>query len=291
MPIQHFKRDAPVDEIVGVLRRDGCAIIDALAEPGALERVSEEMAAYLDATPLGTDAFTGDRTRRTGGLIARSPAAREITMNSKVLEVTAGVLEKSTNFHLHLTQIIAIGPGESAQVVHRDQWAFDFFPFPAGFEVQCNTIWAMTDFTEANGATRAVVGSNQFEDGREFKFEDTEPAEMERGSCLLYTGALYHGGGANQSDAVRMGLNITYARGWLRQEENQYLTVPLEVAQELDEDLQKLIGYQRGAYALGYVDDLREPLQVLRADASAAGLGGIEDAARQAVAMRGSRTE
>ncbi len=161
MPIQHLKRDTPADDVVAVLRRDGCAIIDALAEPGQLDRVADEMAPYLEATSLGTDAFTGDHTRRTGGLVARSAAAREIVGHQKVLDVTKGVLEKATNFHLHLTQIIAIGPGESAQAIHRDQWAFDFFPFPKGYEVQCNTIWAMTDFTEANGATRAIPGSNR----------------------------------------------------------------------------------------------------------------------------------
>ncbi len=96
---------------------------------------------------------------------------------------------------------------------------------------------------------------------------------MQAGSVLFYTGALYHGGGANRSDSVRCGLNLTYARSWLRQEENQYLSVPLEVARTLPESLQKLIGYARGAYALGYVDDLRDPLEVLRPEARPAGFG------------------
>ena len=96
---------------------------------------------------------------------------------------------------------------------------------------------------------------------------------MEAGSVLVYTGAVYHGGGANRSDQVRYGLNLTYARSWLRQEENQYLTVPLEVARELPESLQKLIGYQRGAYALGYVDDSRDPISVLRPERGQIGLG------------------
>ena len=169
-------------------------------------------------------------------------------------------------FQLHLTQVIAIGPGEPAQTIHRDQWAFDFFPFPTGYEVQCNTIWAMTDFTEENGATRVIPGSHRFDDKLRFTEEDTVPAEMEAGSVLFYTGALYHGGGANRSDEVRDGLNITYDLAWLRQEENQYLRVPLDVARTLDADLLRLMGYARGAYALGYVDDLRDPIDVVRPD-------------------------
>src|SRR6267142_1241559 len=93
---------------------------------------------------------------------------------------------------------------------------------------------------------------------------DTEPAEMPAGSVLFYTGSLYHGAGANRSDGVRFGLNVTYSVSWLRQEENQYLSVLAELARTLPDDLLRLMGYSRGAYALGYVDDLRDPLDALR---------------------------
>ena len=124
-----------------------------------------------------------------------------------------------TSYQLHLTQIIDIGPGGEAQPIHRDQWAFDFFPFPTGYDVQCNTIWAGDDFTEENGATRIVIGSNQLEDGLRFTLEDSIPAEMTKGSVLFYSGSVYHGGGANDSDANRRAINITYNVSFLRQEE------------------------------------------------------------------------
>jgi ectoine hydroxylase-related dioxygenase (phytanoyl-CoA dioxygenase family) len=149
--------------------------------------------------------------------------------------------------------------------------------------VQCNTIWALTDFTAANGATRIVPGSHRLDDGLQLAEGDTEPAEMPAGSVLFYTGSLYHGAGANRSDAVRAGINITYAVSWLRQEENQYLSCPAEIARELPDDLLRLMGYARGAYALGYVDDLRDPLEVLKGRAVAGdGLGDLDAAlARQ----------
>jgi hypothetical protein len=80
---------------------------------------------------------------------------------------------------------------------------------------------------------------------------------------------------------VRFGLNLTYALSWLRQEENQYLAVPAEIARELPEPLLRLMGYARGAYALGYVDDLRDPLEVLLGRPpreEAVGLGDLESA-------------
>jgi ectoine hydroxylase-related dioxygenase (phytanoyl-CoA dioxygenase family) len=87
---------------------------------------------------------------------------------------------------------------------------------------------------------------------------------MTAGSCLLYTGKVFHGGGANTSPATRLGANITYVVGWLRQEENQYLSVPRDIAVTLDDDLLRLMGYRTGAYALGYIDDVRDPLEALR---------------------------
>lgn len=245
------------------LQRDGCAIIENLVSRDVLDRARTELQPWLDATPCGRDEFAGRRTRRTGGLLGRSPTCRELVMHPLVLDSVRGVLSHATSIQLHLTQVIAIGPGEPGQLIHRDQWAFDFFPFPSGYEATCNTIWAMTDFTEANGATRVIPGSNTREDRLQFKHEDTVPAEMPAGSVLLYTGSLYHGAGANRSQGTRFGVNLTYALSWLRQEENQYLAVPAEVARTFPEPLLRLMGYARGAYALGYVDDLRDPLDVL----------------------------
>jgi ectoine hydroxylase-related dioxygenase (phytanoyl-CoA dioxygenase family) len=281
MPVPRLTRDAAPEDVTKALEAEGCAIVERLVEPALLDKLREELAPWLEATPFGPDRFSGHRTKRTGGLVARSATARELVMHPLVLGAAKGLLSQATSFQLHLTQVIAIGPGEPMQTIHRDQWAFDFFPFPQGYEVQCNTIWAMTDFTERTGATRVIPGSHRFADRLSFKAEDTEPAEMPKGSVLFYTGSLYHGGGANRSDEVRYGLNITYNVSWLRQEENQYLSVPLEIARTLPEPLQRLIGYQRGAYALGYVDDLRDPIEVLRPDAPKTGFGDLPRAARQ----------
>ena len=264
MTIQHLPPSAQADEIAEVLASDGACIVEEVAEGDLLDRFHQEIRPFAEATTPGPDDFSGHNTRRTGALVARSAAAREMVMDPLVLATAGAVLGHATSFQLHLTQMIAIGPGEPAQPIHRDQWAFDFFPFPRGYEVQCNTIWALTDFTEENGATRVVPGSNRLEDRLRFAQDDTVPAEMERGSVLFYTGSVYHGGGSNRSDATRIGINITYNLSWLRQEENQYLAIPLEVARELPEDLLRLVGYQRGAYALGYVGDLLDPIAVVR---------------------------
>jgi ectoine hydroxylase-related dioxygenase (phytanoyl-CoA dioxygenase family) len=280
MPIPRFAPTCSAADVADALDREGCAVVERLAPRAVLDAARRELQAYLDATPFGPDDFTGRRTRRTGGLVARSATCRELVMHPLVLGAVKQVLAQATSFHLHLTQVIAIGPGEPAQPIHRDQWAFDFFPFPQGYEVQCNTIWAMNDFTAPNGATLLIPGSHRSADRQELTHADAEPATMPAGSVMFYTGALYHGAGANTSDEVRYGVNITYAVSWLRQEENQYLSVPAEIARELPEPLLRLIGYQRGAYALGYVDDLRDPLDALRGTTGGkdTGLGNLDAA-------------
>jgi hypothetical protein len=288
--LTHLPAETTPEAVAEALARHGAVVVDRLAPIELLDRLDAELAPYLAATATGRDEFTGTRTRRTGGLIARVPASRELVMHPLSLAATGIVLGHATSFQLHVTQAIAIGPGQGAQPIHRDQWAFDFYPFPDGYEVQCNTIWALTDFTPENGATRVVPGSHRGEhQGFQYTEADSQPAAMARGSALFYTGAVYHGGGANHSDDVRIGINITYNLGWLRQEENQYLSVPPDVAATLPEDLLRLMGYARGAYALGYIDDLRDPIEAIRPDLAEpreAGNGFGDPVAAVATAVR-----
>jgi ectoine hydroxylase-related dioxygenase (phytanoyl-CoA dioxygenase family) len=285
MPVEHLPNTATPDEIAALLARDGCAVVDRLASPDQVAKFLGEIAPYEVANDSGSDDFAGRRTKRTGSLIARSAAARDFVSHPTVLGATARVLGHASGFQLHLTQLISIGAGEPMQQIHRDQWAFDFFPFPNGYEVQCNTIWAMTDFSAENGATRVIPGSHRFADKLKFDEAQTEPAEMSLGSVLFYTGSLYHGGGGNRSEHVRRGLNLTYNLSWLRQEENQYLACPVEIARTLPEPLLRLMGYARGAYALGYVGDLRDPIEVLKPEAAKTALGDLPAAlARQRAA-------
>jgi hypothetical protein len=263
MPIRHLPADTTAAVVAEIVKEEGAVVVDRLASSNLLDSIEAELKPFLEATPLGPDEFSGFLTRRTGSLIARSPSARQLVMHPLALGTTSSVLAHATNFQLHLTQAIAIGPGQPAQAIHKDRWAFDFFPFPTGYEVQSNTIWALTDFTEENGATRIVLGSSTVEDTQPFTQDDTEPAEMERGSVLFYSGSVNHGGGANRTDQVRIGLNITYNLAWLRQEENQYLATPRETAQTLPVELLRLMGYDRGAYSLGYIDDLRDPIEAI----------------------------
>jgi ectoine hydroxylase-related dioxygenase (phytanoyl-CoA dioxygenase family) len=264
MDSARFDKDVSPDLVVESLRTHGYAIVDELASNALMDRVAEEMEPHIEATPYGRDNFVGKITKRTGSMIARSPAARELVMNPLALATSGKLLHKASTFRLHLTQVISVYPGSPAQKLHQDEVAWDFFPFPEDYEIQCNLLWAMSDYTEEMGATRVVPGSHLTGRNQKYGEEESVAAVMKRGSALFYTGKVYHGAGANRTDKVRQAINITYAVGWVRQEENQYLSTPLEIARTLPDDLLKVMGYQMGCFALGYVRDFEDPMVAIR---------------------------
>ena len=244
--------DCGASAITNALREEGACIVEALMPAERLARFKSEVMPFVEATQVGRDAFTGFKTTRTGALAARSEACRELIMDPNLIGACDEFLTPFCDrYQLHLTQLIRIMDGQSAQVLHRDRLAWGGF-LRADIEPQLNTIWAITDFTRANGATRVVPGSNLWEDAREPEEDEIGYAEMAAGSVLVYSGSVIHSGGENRSGADRMGLNITYCLGWLRQEENQYLSCPPEIAKDFPEDLRALLGYAMGSFALGY---------------------------------------
>jgi ectoine hydroxylase-related dioxygenase (phytanoyl-CoA dioxygenase family) len=255
MSLTTVDASAPTDAIVAALEQDGAVILENAL--GNAERLSlvNELQPLIDRTPHGGDDFTGRKTQRTGALVARSPRCRPLVTDRRVLATAEALLAPFTEkLILHLTQTICIHRGQGAQILHRDRLAWGTH-LPHSIEPQCNTIWALTDFTAENGATRVVPGSHRWPAEQRAEPEQICQAEMAAGSVLLYTGTVLHSGGENQSQQARLGLNITYCLGWLRQEENQYLSCPPHIARDLDPELQELLGYTQGNYALGYYSD------------------------------------
>lgn len=273
--IPRFDRTSSPVDIAAAIADVGCAIIERLVDDDIIDRMLDEMAPYIDSTPVGGDDFTGRNTTRTGGLLARSDSSVDLIAHPLILDLADRILwSGKSSVQLHLTQIIAIGPGSPAQPLHRDQWCFDFFPFDPTIDVELSTIWALDDFTEENGATRLLPYSLTAPASETAAVARTVGAVMPKGSVVIYTGRTIHGGGANNSTTTRRGLNVDYILGWLRQEENQYLSCPPDSARRLPEHVQRLAGYSLGAYALGYVDDVRDPFAVLNDRQSSSSFGG-----------------
>jgi ectoine hydroxylase-related dioxygenase (phytanoyl-CoA dioxygenase family) len=249
--IMRLEAGSDIEKIVGIVQDEGALILENVLTGEQIERTLDEIMPYVEATPTGADDFTGRKTKRTGALVARSAACRDLVMHPTIVAVARKFLGPwCERIQLHLSQVICIGPGQTAQSIHRDRWAWG--THLKNVEPQFNTIWALTEFTEENGATQVVPGSVGWPDNQQPKADEVQQAVMSPGSVLVYSGSVFHGGGENRSAAPRLGMNLTYTLAWLRQEENQYLSCPPEIAKTLDPELQDLLGYTMGSYALGY---------------------------------------
>ena len=280
--------------VLVAIDRHGFAVIENAVDAADCDRLVAEMRPYIDATPHGLHGLGG--TRRVGALVARSPASRRLIAHPVILRLADAILGNQRlggdavqingkagkgkrgfryPWQLHLTQIIDVGPGAGTEAMphhlklHRanGMWVHDFQN--ANLDPQVEVMWALTDFTEDNGATHVVLGSHREEPrgGTLSHRQPTVQAVMNKGSALVWTGWSVHGAGVNTSAGRRIGMNINYALAFLAQEENQILACPPHLARKLPEPLQRLIGYRQPAGALNYVAECQTPADsVLKED-------------------------
>ena len=253
--VKHVSIDTPIEEILNILDEDAGLIIDNFLSDQNLESIKNDLKPYLDVTRNGQDEFTGFETKRVGALMARSKTCQDLALDPLINQMAESFLgPHCESYQLHFTSAIQIGPGESSQILHRDRGVWGGY-IPRKIETQFSTVWAINDFTKANGATQLVPGSHRWDKNRMPEPEEIAYAEMKAGSVFIYTGSVLHGGGTNTTDQARLGVFLHYAPSWLRQEENQYLSCPPEIAKDFSPELRSLIGYSKGGYVLGFFSD------------------------------------
>jgi len=251
-------RDATSEAVTAGLRTDGYAIVEGVLDADELTRARDDLA----RTPTGRNNFEGFATRRVYALFKKTRAFDAAAVNPLALGVLDAVLG---HYQLSAPVGIQIGPGEAAQVLHRDEAVY---PLPRPHPpVIVNTMWPMDDFTSANGATRLAASSHTWAPDRapDEKTDEMIVAEMPAGSVMFYLGNLWHGGGANRTDRPRLGVILEYVVSWLRAQENHCLAVPRRVVRGLPQRLQELLGYNVFPPFVGYVDG-SHPRKVLDQD-------------------------
>ena len=251
--IEHKTVNDSEDELLSLLDRDGGVIIEGILNNEDLGQVRSDLSSYIDASPTGENLFWGFQTKRIGALMARSPKCRELALHPLINSLCEKYLAPYSNgYQLHFTQAISIGPNEDPQILHRDRGVWGGY-INRSIETQFSTIWAISDFTEANGSTRIVPGSHKWDKDRQPNDDEIILATMPAGSIMIYNGSVIHGGGENTTDNHhRLAVLLHYTLTWLRQEENQYLSCPPEIARGLSSELRNLMGYTQGGPVLGY---------------------------------------
>ncbi len=259
--VRTVKASAGQATINEIIERDGCVVIEDVLDARQVADVATELAPHFDEVPNCAGDFYGYVTKRLSGLIAKSKSCQSMAIRPEILAVMDHFLLKGCRgYHLNLTQAIQIGPGEPAQVIHRDDLMFNF-AHPE-FEAMINAMWAVDDFTAENGATHVVPGSHKWPLDRQAQPHEETQGVMKKGSVLIYLGSLQHGGGANRTNKPRTGIVHSYSLGWLRQAEPQYLAVPREIARTLPERLQRLLGYFVHEPNLGSLEG-QDPIKLL----------------------------
>lgn len=257
-PIPRLDADTTVDDVVAAMERVGCVVVERFCDASQVAALRDELAPHLARTPSGRNDFEGHDTRRLYALFAKVRGFDALATDPRVLGVLDAVLGPS--YQLSAPVAIDIGPGEVAQMLHRDDLIYPLTrPHP---EVVVNTMWALDDFTTTNGATMVVPGSHGRVADAPPDASTAVPATMPAGSVLFYQGSLWHHGGANRTDQRRLGVILEYVVGWLRPQENHVLAVPAEVVRSLPRRLQELLGYGIHPPFIGYVDGLH-PLRTL----------------------------
>lgn len=239
----------------------GFTVVEDAIDPAGLESLRRALAEIEDEHQIGyrNTAFEGTRTVRIYNLLAYHRAFEAIPTSSAVLPIAEGVLDDQ--LQLSSLSAICLGPGQEAQPIHADT---NMIPLPRPHvPITVNSMWALTDFTEANGATRIVPGSHRFDHNPDYGASyDTECAEMAAGSVIVWNSDLWHGGGQNRSDERRDGIASYYCAGWVRQQENQQLGIPMDRIQQFDRRLQELCGFSVYQGIYGHIDN-HDPIELL----------------------------
>ncbi len=228
-----------VREAIAEIREHGYTVIPDFMTPEQLYSCTSALQAIEAETAFGQENFGGTRTKRASNLLGRTRAFDDTVTDERLLQIVEGVLGPA--FQLSIIVMIKIFPGETAQPLHQDDGLWPATRPHQSFV--CNTMFAIDDFTADNGGTNIVP----------FSHTSLEPVDqnaerimvsMPRGSLLIWDGACWHGGGASTGDTERCGFNVNYNVGWLRQQENQFVSIPQETIPMLSERLQRLLGYQ-----------------------------------------------
>ena len=257
--------DAEFDRHASRVREEGWTVVENAIDLALVDSIRDDLLRLerdLDIVPAG-NLFEGTRTTRIYNLLTHGPLYERIPVHPNVLPVVERVLDPG--LLISSLSSIAIGPDEQAQPIHSDDQLIPLpKPHPA---IICNTMWAITDFTDANGATRLCPGTHLFDHSPDLlQHYDSIAAEMPKGAVLVWVGSLWHGGGANTTSTRRVGIAMNYCAGYVRQQENQQLGIPLEVVRRFPRRLQELCGFSIYNGLIGHIDKQHPGKLLLGAD-------------------------
>lgn len=259
LAIPSCSADDDPDAMYAKLDGAGCLVVHGVTTRERVTAVRAELADYMAKAKVAgdkPDAFYPGITRRVVALMHRSPTVRELMMHPITEALGDRHLgQNCSKWTLNVTAALEVGPGARDQVLHREEDLYPYFPLPRPNLILAS-MWAMSDFTADNGGTQLVPGSHRWVAGRTATPDEVVRAEMPAGSVLYWLGGTLHGAGANSTpEDWRYGIILTYNLGWLRQEENQHVSIPLTDVLALPDAMRSRLGFDMDyENSLGFYD-------------------------------------
>jgi ectoine hydroxylase-related dioxygenase (phytanoyl-CoA dioxygenase family) len=242
-----------IAEHVAQIESDGYTIVENVLAQDKLDEIAKDLLRLEEELEIKPhdNPFEGKDTVRTYNLLVHGELYGEFAVHPQILPIVEGIL--SSSCLISSLSSIAIRGGEAAQPIHADDQVIPLDkPHRA---IVCNTMWAITDFTAENGATRIIPGSHKRDHNPAFGTHyESDAAVMKAGSVMVFNGSMWHGGGANQTTERRVGVAMNYCAGYIRQQENQQLGVPIELVKKMPKRLQELIGYSVYRGLIGHLN-------------------------------------
>ncbi|WWD22588.1 hypothetical protein CI109_107081 [Kwoniella shandongensis] len=288
----------PIEKIYEIIARDGGVIVANFLTPELLKEAQDAIEPHFKVrksydsktthNELGEDFFP-EGSLRVYGLLAKitNPLIKILR-----LPIWQGVMGKFLNDEYHSftgekflpqksgymiasTAALRLVPGAKPQPLHRDQLAYQTRPDPTNplFTPMVGCLIAGSKCTKKNGATAVIPGSHLWSHDRAPKVEECTYAEMEPGSALFTLGSTYHGAGENKCDAsdpdaLRTLFAVFGQRDYFRQDQEEILSTPLEIARKLPQDILKLAGYYKAVGGVGYVEDHQDAVDFLNVESN-----------------------
>jgi ectoine hydroxylase-related dioxygenase (phytanoyl-CoA dioxygenase family) len=254
---------APASAVVDDLNERGYAIVERRADAAVMQRLLAEVRPYADRAERLKLKFFGGGLRKVEALVTKSNAFVTLLADPLVHEVTESVIGAESL--LNGSAVFILEQGGRDQTLHADGTIYEpMLPrTPGGPHYLIVFMWAVTDFTADNGATRVIPGSHLWPADRHPTDDDpVDYLEMPQGSFGVWLGATYHGASINHTDTARVGTQMGFSCGWLRPHETQLLLVPPLVARDLPLKVQEVIGYRAHRGMLGCIEQ-QSPIERL----------------------------
>lgn len=257
VPVPRVSATDDPEKIIQTLRQAGGLVIEGLLSRDQVQELNRELDKPMDGITAGSkhdvikiQEFHGSNTKRLTNVITHSKVFRHQVIENELVHAVAERVfhQESGTYWIGAAQVIQIGPGNKRQMLHRDQGQYPVFNLlgPRAPEATLNFLIALTDFTEENGATRVIPGSNLWEDFADMGSpEQTVPATMKAGDAILMSGKTVHGGGANQTaDEHRRGLAFTLQCSYLTPEEANPFIISMDTVKQLSPRAQRMLGFR-----------------------------------------------